>query len=179
MCCLGKNVIKFKLYNVDSEGNVDSKNVLNKAVVSIDIAEQELSNIAYLSDGVDQLLAIKGIANNNLPNSSKLAFKVTDKNGDPIPNKTVEFELSTASGGVELTWDEATTNDEGIVETTINSGTAHAVVSVKASIYIDGDNTNTAPENILSTYSFPFRSEEHTSELQSRPHLVCRLLLEK
>src|SRR3989442_8817530 len=27
--------------------------------------------------------------------------------------------------------------------------------------------------------SFNPRSEEHTSELQSRPHLVCRLLLEK
>src|SRR5437870_11137157 len=27
--------------------------------------------------------------------------------------------------------------------------------------------------------SFAFRSEEHTSELQSRGHLVCRLLLEK
>src|SRR5215813_14711456 len=26
---------------------------------------------------------------------------------------------------------------------------------------------------------WPSRSEEHTSELQSRPHLVCRLLLEK
>src|SRR5690554_7272722 len=26
---------------------------------------------------------------------------------------------------------------------------------------------------------FSSRSEEHTSELQSRPHLVCRLLLEK
>src|SRR5690554_7371629 len=26
---------------------------------------------------------------------------------------------------------------------------------------------------------FAHRSEEHTSELQSRPHLVCRLLLEK
>src|SRR3984885_15587627 len=26
---------------------------------------------------------------------------------------------------------------------------------------------------------FEIRSEEHTSELQSRPHLVCRLLLEK
>src|SRR5690554_7583282 len=25
---------------------------------------------------------------------------------------------------------------------------------------------------------FLYRSEEHTSELQSRPHLVCRLLLE-
>src|SRR5690554_7189379 len=29
----------------------------------------------------------------------------------------------------------------------------------------------------ISVYSM--RSEEHTSELQSRPHLVCRLLLEK
>src|SRR5207253_7394261 len=27
--------------------------------------------------------------------------------------------------------------------------------------------------------AFIFRSEEHTSELQSRGHLVCRLLLEK
>src|SRR5690554_7254354 len=27
--------------------------------------------------------------------------------------------------------------------------------------------------------TFSTRSEEHTSELQSRPHLVCRLLLEK
>src|SRR2546429_6850089 len=33
-----------------------------------------------------------------------------------------------------------------------------------------------------TTYTTPFygtRSEEHTSELQSRLHLVCRLLLEK
>src|SRR5690554_7007862 len=29
------------------------------------------------------------------------------------------------------------------------------------------------------SYSHMLRSEEHTSELQSRPHLVCRLLLEK
>src|SRR5690554_4613818 len=28
-------------------------------------------------------------------------------------------------------------------------------------------------------YGEKIRSEEHTSELQSRPHLVCRLLLEK
>ena len=36
--------------------------------------------------------------------------------------------------------------------------------------------------NILwqkNSYDQPNRSEEHTSELQSRLHLVCRLLLEK
>src|SRR5690554_7387425 len=35
-------------------------------------------------------------------------------------------------------------------------------------------------EGIIETSHFILsRSEEHTSELQSRPHLVCRLLLEK
>src|SRR2546429_6708070 len=34
------------------------------------------------------------------------------------------------------------------------------------------------PKKVLRKVIFP-RSEEHTSELQSRLHLVCRLLLEK
>src|SRR3989442_9028053 len=32
---------------------------------------------------------------------------------------------------------------------------------------------------IARSVGLRYRSEEHTSELQSRPHLVCRLLLEK
>src|SRR5436305_5779833 len=35
----------------------------------------------------------------------------------------------------------------------------------------------TLPDDVL--LGIAVRSEEHTSELQSRPHLVCRLLLEK
>src|SRR5690554_7451334 len=50
-----------------------------------------------------------------------------------------------------------------------------------------GGETNTAsavfPGSLqvtqLTDEGTPARSEEHTSELQSRPHLVCRLLLEK
>src|SRR5690554_8214740 len=38
-----------------------------------------------------------------------------------------------------------------------------------------GSNTSSLPLSGLAAG----RSEEHTSELQSRPHLVCRLLLEK
>src|SRR3712207_7175525 len=36
-----------------------------------------------------------------------------------------------------------------------------------------------APGFIFTTSLSPVRSEEHTSELQSRQYLVCRLLLEK
>src|SRR5215813_14887997 len=52
--------------------------------------------------------------------------------------------------------------------------------------------TDVASEHAAEDHPFPLgvedrlvrldldgRSEEHTSELQSRPHLVCRLLLEK
>src|SRR5690554_7363593 len=35
------------------------------------------------------------------------------------------------------------------------------------------------PARVPAMCPTPARSEEHTSELQSRPHLVCRLLLEK
>src|SRR5687768_17822826 len=35
------------------------------------------------------------------------------------------------------------------------------------------------PTSVVSTEKANMRSEEHTSELQSRLHLVCRLLLEK
>src|SRR3989442_4996539 len=36
-----------------------------------------------------------------------------------------------------------------------------------------------APSTRTERSQLRWRSEEHTSELQSRPHLVCRLLLEK
>src|SRR5690625_6872061 len=41
--------------------------------------------------------------------------------------------------------------------------------------FVDQDNV---PDNLLILRNQSIRSEEHTSELQSRGHLVCRLLLE-
>src|SRR5690554_7174762 len=47
---------------------------------------------------------------------------------------------------------------------------------------VEGDNEQTPTRDADSANDLSledYRSEEHTSELQSRPHLVCRLLLEK
>src|SRR5687768_18178454 len=44
---------------------------------------------------------------------------------------------------------------------------------------INGEGIMNRPPMLLCVLALAGRSEEHTSELQSRLHLVCRLLLEK
>src|SRR3989442_10264118 len=46
-------------------------------------------------------------------------------------------------------------------------------------LHVVVDNSPWLHELTLRAAELTARSEEHTSELQSRPHLVCRLLLEK
>src|SRR5579872_706729 len=43
---------------------------------------------------------------------------------------------------------------------------------------VDFEGVEVVPDGKSFFWSGRYRSEEHTSELQSRPHLVCRLLLE-
>src|SRR3989442_5574836 len=53
-------------------------------------------------------------------------------------------------------------------------------VALDRPLYLDADKVQFSDPGHASTLAgAPNRSEEHTSELQSRPHLVCRLLLEK
>src|SRR5690625_1371543 len=52
--------------------------------------------------------------------------------------------------------------------------------AMKQRLVIDSDTVKDAlKEQFISEQGSEMRSEEHTSELQSRGHLVCRLLLEK
>src|SRR5207244_11437697 len=70
-----------------------------------------------------------------------------------------------------------------------SSGTPTAADSATAGWPTSTDSTSAGPSRLPatlivssdrpSTYQRPSRSEEHTSELQSPDHLVCRLLLEK
>src|SRR5258705_7728630 len=55
----------------------------------------------------------------------------------------------------------------------LEAAVAEAAQPVAAAAAVAGDDSSVA--ELMET----FRSEEHTSELQSLRHLVCRLLLEK
>src|SRR3989442_11722408 len=60
-----------------------------------------------------------------------------------------------------------THRDPGVIGAVLTSP------EVTAELIADGVHVEDGAMRLL------LRSEEHTSELQSRPHLVCRLLLEK
>src|SRR5689334_24553389 len=57
--------------------------------------------------------------------------------------------------------------------------TIRGTISPSASLAATASTSTTASLRATSSTPWPKRSEEHTSELQSQFHLVCRLLLEK
>src|SRR5436305_6705348 len=56
---------------------------------------------------------------------------------------------------------------------------SEAVGQLTSGVAHDFNNLLTVIAGNIEFLARAVRSEEHTSELQSRPHLVCRLLLEK
>src|SRR3712207_8486891 len=68
----------------------------------------------------------------------------------------------------------------GLLTNTNQNVAFDRMLSREASIGIDGVYSNPAGVAFLNDgFHLSLRSEEHTSELQSRQYLVCRLLLEK
>src|SRR3712207_8290250 len=65
------------------------------------------------------------------------------------------------------------------VDVTLFVKPAHAAAFERSEVQVTGLAEFTASVRIASEPAALGRSEEHTSELQSRQYLVCRLLLEK
>lgn len=100
-------------------------NVLQANVGSIVFVSAEPENIGILGTG--------GIE------SSIVKFKVLDKNSNPVSNQNVKFDLNTSIGGVDISPNEATTNNEGIVQTVVTTGTV--ATSVRVTATVDDDST--------------------------------------
>lgn len=105
------------------------------AVGTINVLQADVGSIAFVSAEPENI----GILGTGGVESSVVKFKVLDKNSNPVSNQNVLFELNTIIGGVALTPAQATTNNEGIVQTVVTTGTV--ATSVRVTATVDDDST--------------------------------------
>jgi len=99
----------------------------------IEVLSADVGSIQFVSATPDHI-AIQSVGSEQRPESATVIFRVLDTNGVIVSNQNVSFSLNSSTGGVQLNPSTATTNNEGLVQTVVNSGTAAGTVRVIASV---------------------------------------------
>ena len=99
---------------------VGTINVLQADVGSIVFVSASPENVSILGTGGDE--------------SSVVQFKVLDKNNNVVTNQNVLFELNTEIGGVKIDPLQATTDNSGLVQTVVTTGTVATSLRVTATV---------------------------------------------
>ncbi|QFU22286.1 hypothetical protein FM038_009025 [Shewanella eurypsychrophilus] len=113
----------------------DAGGISLSAVGIINVLQADVGSIVFVSAEPENI----GILGTGGIESSIVKFKVLDKNSNPVSNQNVLFELNTGIGGVAISPVEATTNNEGIVQTVVTTGTV--ATSVRVTATVDDDST--------------------------------------
>ena len=100
------------------------------AVGTINVLQADVGSISFES-AIPENISILGTGG---VESSTVKFKVLDKNGNPVSNQSVSFKLNTVVGGVAITPTIATTNNQGIVQTVVTTGTVATSLRVTATV---------------------------------------------
>lgn len=124
--------------------NVDGTTLT--ANVTLLTQQAPLSSIQFES-ATPMVIGIQG--SGTLPEQSVLSFRVINSTGGPVANQQVSFDLNSTVGGITLSNMQDTTDGQGRVSTTVNSGTIPTTVRVTAST-TQGNATRTTQSSGLS-----------------------------
>jgi len=120
------------------------------ATTSVNVLPADAGSIEFLSAAPENI-SILGTGGLGGSESSIVKFRVLDTNANPVNNQVVNFSLNTDIGGIQLIPSSATTNNLGIVQTVINSGTVATSVRVQATI--DGSEPQIASQSSVLVVS--------------------------
>lgn len=129
--CIGDDVIR---------ATVDVNGSASEATGTVNVLSPDLGAIEFESS-TPTVIALQGTGGTGLSETSQLVFRVVDEFGDPVSGQTVDFTLNTNLGGVSLEPASATSDAQGLVRTTVKSGTVHGAVRVTATIANAGVST--------------------------------------
>tara|TARA_R110002033_G_scaffold24737_10_gene57791 strand:- start:666 stop:3233 length:2568 start_codon:yes stop_codon:yes gene_type:complete len=100
------------------------------AVGTINVLQADVGSIVFVSATPENvsILGTGGVE------SSVVKFKVLDKNSNAVTNQNVLFKLNTDIGGVKIDPLQATTDNQGIVQTVVTTGTVATSLRVTATV---------------------------------------------
>ncbi len=120
------------------------------ANASINILPADVGSIEFVSS-IPENISILGTGSVGGSESSTVVFRVLDTNSNPVNNQRVNFALNTNVGGIKIIPASATTDNNGLVQTVINSGTVATSVRVLATI--DGSDPQISSQSSLLVVS--------------------------
>ncbi|RPA51341.1 hypothetical protein EGC79_09510 [Shewanella vesiculosa] len=100
------------------------------AVGTINVLQADVGSIVFVS-ATPENVSILGTGGDE---SSVVKFKVLDKNNNVVTNQNVLFELNTEIGGVKIDPLQATTDNSGLVQTVVTTGTVATSLRVTATV---------------------------------------------
>ncbi|MGI2064801.1 hypothetical protein [Shewanella sp. MF08487] len=121
------------------------------ATGTIKVLPANVGSIVFLS-AIPQNIAILGTGG---AESSEIKFKVLDTNGNPVSNQLVSFSLNTNVGSIERNPLTATTNNEGIVQTVVKTGTVATSIRVTAKAEVVGATISSQSSQLIVSTGIP------------------------
>ncbi|MGX9463228.1 hypothetical protein ACWXWU_18630 [Shewanella sp. A14] len=100
------------------------------AVSTINVLQADVGSIVFVS-AVPENISILGTGGTE---ASVVKFKVLDKNSNVVANQNVKFALNTEVGGIKIDPLQATTDNDGIVQTVVTTGTVATSLRVTATV---------------------------------------------
>jgi hypothetical protein len=134
----------------------DERNISTRAsvITELDIGAAQVGAIQFVN-AMPVAIAIEGQGSESTPSSTLISFKVVDFSDNPMPNRTVNFELDNSLGGAVLARENYSTDSVGIVKVFLIAGHTEGSLRVKASIDVLKENGDL--DFSISTLSDPIR----------------------
>ncbi len=119
---------------------------------TVNVQSAQLGGLEFVS----ATPTVIGMSGSPLQSQSAVTFLLRDNTGAPLSGRTVNFSLTTAPGGATLTPASAKSDSAGLVRTTVQAGSVHSSVRVKASTTASGGQTiSTQSGQLVITTGLP------------------------
>ncbi|MCF6339018.1 MAG: hypothetical protein L3J84_13920 [Gammaproteobacteria bacterium] len=124
------------------------------ATGSFTVQAASVGSLEFVS-ATPENISLQGTGGSGGTETSAVIFRVVDAQGNPVANQLVSFSLDTVVGGMSLSPASATSDQNGLVQTVVQSGTVSTSVGVTATTSSNANTYQTQSSQLVVTTGIP------------------------